>query len=136
MRIFLALWFCFYTGFATSMLLQAETSVSSASNNLQSTRQWFALHWRVLWANLFLSTAFSAGIFRMIPSSMGLGEFAKYAVAGFIANGVLDKLLFLYGQQLGLKIEVPQLAPPASVAGPFRNSIGVTAEQDPAKRFP
>jgi hypothetical protein len=112
---FLALWVLFYLGFATSLLLQAQTSASSSSNNLNGTRDWVRLHWHVIWANLFVSTALSSLIFHMIPASAGLGEFAKYAVGGFIANGVLDKVLFIFGQQLGTKIEVPQIAPPATV---------------------
>lgn len=114
MTLFFTLWALFYAGFATSLMLQAQTSVSSASNNLDSIRSWLKLHWHVVWANLFLSTAFSAAIFKMIPASSGLGEFSKYAVGGFIANGVIDKILFIFGQQLGTKVEVPQIAPPAN----------------------
>jgi len=102
-------------GFATSLLLQAKTSVSSASNNLTSIEDWLRLHWHVVWANLFLSSAFSAAIFHMIPASSGLGEFSKYAVGGFLANGVIDKILFIFGQQIGTKVEVPQVAPPQSL---------------------
>jgi hypothetical protein len=110
---FFALWTLFYMGFATSLCLQAQTSVSSASNNLTSVKDWLRLHWHVVWANLFLSSAFSAAIFHMIPASSGLGEFSKYAVGGFMANGVIDKILFIFGQQIGTKVEVPQVAPPA-----------------------
>jgi len=116
---FFILWALFYLGFATSTLLQAKTSIASASNNLNSVKDWLALHWAVVWANLFCSTALSAGIFKLIPASSGLGEFSKYALAGFVANGVLDKLLFIFGQQLGLKIDVPQIAPPPGIQNPM-----------------
>jgi hypothetical protein len=119
---FYILWFLFYLGFATSLLLQAQTSVSSDSNNLQNLRQWISIHWRVIWANLFLSTALSAAIFHLIPASAGLSEFSRYAMAGFISNSVLDKLLFIFGQLIGTRIEVPKIAPPAN--------------GDPAKRWP
>ena len=66
--------------------------------------------------HLFVSTALSSLIFHMIPASTGLSEYAKYAVGGFIANGVLDKVLFIFGQQIGTKIEVPQIAPPPVLA--------------------
>jgi hypothetical protein len=113
LRFFL-LWLLFYLGFLTSTLLQARTSISSQSNNLKTVAQWLSLHWQVVWANLFLSTAFSAGIFHLIPASSGLGEFGTYAAGGFIANSVLDKILFIFGQQIGLKVDVPQISPPVA----------------------
>jgi hypothetical protein len=33
-------------------------------------------------------------------------------MAGFIYDSVLDKALFIFGQQMGTKIEVPLLSPP------------------------
>jgi hypothetical protein len=111
--IFFISWFLFYAGFATSLLLTAQTSVSSASNNLKNVWQWIDIHRYSIWANLFLSTAFSAVIFRLIPASSGLGDLGKYAVGGFIASAVLDKILFIFGQSIGTRIDVPQLSPPA-----------------------
>lgn len=126
------LWGLFYAGFATSTLLQAKTSVSSASNNLQNIKQWLSLHWAVVWANLFLSTAFSALIFKMIPAGTGLGQFGTYAAAGFIANSVIDKILFIFGQQIGLKVEVPALT--GRIAPEVNFPAAVSA--DPAQRWP
>ena len=106
-------WLLFTAGFVTSLLLQAQTSVSSESNNLKNVFDWMRIHWRTIWANLFLSIAFNASILHLIPGAAGLGVFGKYAVAGFISNGVLDKILFIFGQAIGTKVEVPKLSPPA-----------------------
>jgi hypothetical protein len=113
MPIFFLLWTLFYLGFATSLLLQAQASASSSSNNLAGISDWLKLHWHVVWARLFLATALSGMIFHLIPASAGLAEFGKYAVGGFIADSLLDKILFIFGQQLGTKVEVPQVSPPA-----------------------
>jgi hypothetical protein len=109
------LWFLFYMGFFVSLLLQAQTSISSSSNSLNSLWSWFTLHSRVIIVRLFLSMIFSPVIIHYVPASVGLPIWSVYGAAGFIADSLLDKFLFIFGRQIGMKVEVPQIAPPAAV---------------------
>jgi hypothetical protein len=115
MRIaeFLGLWALFYAGFVVSLLLQAQTSVTSKSNGLTSVFGWLKLHWHVVTARLFLSAIFSPLLIHYIPSGLGLPIWSVYGSAGFIADSLLDKVLFMFGQGVGMKVEVPQVVPPA-----------------------
>ena len=108
----IGLWLMFYCGFAASLLLQAQTSASSDSNNLHSAWDWVRLHSKVLVVRLFLSTIFSTLAIGYIPASLGLPRWSVYGAAGFIVDSLLDKFLFIFGRQVGLKVEVPQIAPP------------------------
>jgi len=106
------LWAMFYAGFGVSLLLQAQTSISSASNGLDSLFDWAKLHSRVIAVRLFLSMIFSPLAIKYIPSSIGLPIWSVYGAAGFIVDSLLDKFLFIFGRQIGMKVEVPRLAPP------------------------
>lgn len=107
------LWFLFYMGFFVSLLLQAQTSISSASNSLTSLWSWIKLHSRVIVVRLFLSVIFSPVAIHYIPASVGLPIWSVYGATGFIVDSLLDKFLFMFGRQIGMKVEVPQIAPPA-----------------------
>jgi len=109
---YLGLWLLFYAGFAVSLLLQAQTSVTSNSNGLRNVGDWIKLHWHVVIARLFLSQMFLPLIIHYIPASIGLPIWSVYGASGFISDSLLDKVLFMFGQRLGLKVEVPQEAPP------------------------
>jgi hypothetical protein len=108
----IGLWSLFYAGFAANLLRQAQTSVSSSSNSLGSVWDWFKLHWHVAVWRLVLSVVFSPIIIRNIPASLDLPQWSVYGAAGFIADNLLDSILFIFGQKLGTKVEVPQVAPP------------------------
>jgi hypothetical protein len=118
------LWALFYMGFFVSLLLQAQTSISSASNGLDSLWSWFKLHSRVIVARLFLSMIFSPLAIHYIPASIGLPVWSVYGAAGFIVDSLLDKFLFIFGRQIGMKVEVPQIAPPAVSAEALPASPG------------
>ena len=114
--VILGLWAMFYMGFFASLLLQAQTSASSTSNNLGSAWDWVKLHGKVIVVRLFLSMIFSPLAIHYIPASIGLPIWSVYGAAGFIVDSLLDKILFIFGRQVGLKVEVPQIAPPPVLA--------------------
>ena len=116
---YVGLWLLFYAGFAVSLLLQAQTSVSSNSNGLRNIFDWLRLKWHVVVARLFLSQMFLPLIIHYIPTSIGLPIWSVYGASGFIADSLLDKALFMFGERLGLKIEVPQEVPPPAPPAPI-----------------
>jgi hypothetical protein len=109
----LGLWLLFYCGFVVSLILQAQTSISSSSNSVNTLWDWLKLHERVIVVRLFLSVIFSPLAIHYIPASIGLPIWSVYGAAGFIVDSLLDKFLFIFGRQIGMKVEVPQIAPPA-----------------------
>jgi hypothetical protein len=109
------LWALFYAGFAASLLLQAQTSVSSSSNSLANVWEWLKIHSVVIGVRAFLCAMTVPLMVHYIPQGLGLPIWAVYGIAGFLADTLLDKVLFIFGQRLGMKVEVPQVAPSASV---------------------
>jgi hypothetical protein len=113
----LTFWLMFLAGWSIHALLQARASVTSKSNGLHSTRQWFELSWQIVLARGFLA-ALAMELWCEAPSLFGtsLGVAlaapmtnATAGIFGYVADSVLDKL----GASFGIiKLEIPKLSPP------------------------
>ncbi len=113
----LTFWLMFLAGWSIHALLQARASVTSKSNGLRSTRQWFALTWQIVLARGFLAVLAmelwceAPGLF---GTSLGVALAAPMTKAtagifGYVADSVIDKL----GASFGIiKLEIPKLSPP------------------------
>lgn len=110
----LLFWLFYFTGWALHLYSQGAASVKSNSNGLTSVQQWMRMHAHVIAIRLFLAVCsmllwhespslFSEVIGRALPMTK-----ATCGIMGFGIDALWDKVTFL----LGLKVEVPQLAPP------------------------
>ncbi len=109
-------WTLYLLGWLLHTWSQAQASVHSGSNSLTTVRQWAHINAHVLVVRLFLGcmsmllwteapNLFGELVGRSLPQTR-----ATCGIMGFAVDAVWDKVTFI----LGLKVEVPQIAPPSS----------------------
>jgi len=101
----------FFEGWLLHVWLQAEASVRSQSNGVTTLRKWLTLNRAAVVARGFLGLMVLL-LWNSSPQILGNLQLPhNYGMAGFFgfaADAFIDKVTFI----LGMKVEVPQLAPP------------------------
>jgi hypothetical protein len=110
----------FIIGWLLFVLAQAQNSVKSKTNGLNTLADWFQLHAVNLLTRAFFSSIAYGFIVHTVSTKVQALGFPMTAttiagIGGYSANALLYQF---FGLMPWLRVEVADLAPPAAPAGP------------------
>lgn len=110
------------TGFVLYVLAQAQNSIRSSSNGLQSGWAGVKAYLKAQAVNLGTRAFFSALAFEFLVKSLdtkvqaagyAISSHAIAGIAGYASNALLYQFIGLFP---GLRVEIPEVSPPATAA--------------------